>query len=51
MAMDNAVYVQTMLVLLVAAFVLAIEETMVPHPVRAIEGEEEPRNGLFDTLK
>lgn len=51
MAMDNVVYAQTMLVLLVAAFVLAIEETMVPHPVRAIEGEEEPCNGLFDTLK
>ncbi|KAK8832053.1 hypothetical protein WA577_005149 [Blastocystis sp. JDR] len=32
------------------AFVLAIEETMVPHPVRAIEGEEEPCNGFFNTV-
>lgn len=37
-----------MFVLLVAAFVLAIEETMVLHPVRATEGEEEPRNGLLE---
>lgn len=26
----------------------ALKETMVPHPVRAIEGEEEPRNGLLE---
>ena len=40
-----------MFVVVLMAFVLAIEETMVPHPVRAIEGEEEPCNGFFNTVR
>ena len=37
-----------MFVLLVAAFVLAIEETMVLHPVRATEAHKQPCAGLLE---
>ena len=33
------------------AFEEALKDKVVPYPVRAIEGEEEPHNGLFDTLR
>ena len=33
------------------AFEEALKEKVVPHPVRAIEGEKEPRNGFFNTVR
>ena len=51
MASNMLIDVMRVFVVVLVALEEALKDKVVPYPVRAIEGEKEPRNGFFNTGK